>query len=111
MASSKEVPEIIELLIKSGANVHHKSTDKISPLHVSASRGLLQNIKLLIAAGAHVNTGDSSDRTPLFMAVSRGHNEVVQYLIDQGAKVNMEEIHGNFIFKNYFLRYVELRTN
>jgi ankyrin repeat protein len=63
-------PEIAELLIARGANVHAKRSDGKSPLHVAAYHGKYGVVRVLAANGADLsasissNGGEGSDTTP-----------------------------------------------
>ncbi len=78
-------PEICELLIAAGADVHDpdKHESDMTPLHHAAEWGpkvCLQLVDLLIAAGADVNAKDAQGWTALDYATDRGRAEMIEHL-------------------------------
>lgn len=89
--------EIIQYLVKQGADVNSKSTRTIrTPLHIAATHGNLEVVKYLVSNGAKLNVKDYDGNTPLHNALyfiwgkeSEFDNiEMVKYLVDNGANVN-----------------------
>lgn len=88
--------EIIETLIKAGADVNAKTNGGATALMVAAANN--QNpeiIKALINAGADVNAKTNDSWTVLMRAAEYNENaEVVKILIDAGADVNAKTNDG-----------------
>lgn len=80
-------PEIIELLLKHGANVHYQDPRGVSVLLNAMEEAKITTAEALIKAGADVNLPDKAGRTPLMMAARQGNLEVVELLIKHGAKI------------------------
>jgi len=57
--------EVIELLIKKGADVNAKNRDGATPLHAAAFLGRTEAAELLIQKGADVNAKNNNGETPL----------------------------------------------
>lgn len=89
LAVSKGHKELVDLLIRKGADVKVVTSDKIydeyswTPLHYAAKKGFKDIAKLLIAAGADVNAKSDDGKTPLDLALAE---DIKQTLIDLGAK-------------------------
>jgi|GEM_PF-609235 ankyrin repeat protein/serine/threonine protein kinase len=113
--------ELVQQLIKDGANVAIGDRDKRTPLHYATTKEvaalLMLNINardksgdtplhiavqdnrpeivyFLIVNGAKVNVKNSEGQTPLHIAVQDNRPEIVSFLIDNGAKVNVENNYG-----------------
>ncbi|MEG5038185.1 MULTISPECIES: ankyrin repeat domain-containing protein [unclassified Microcoleus] len=107
--------ELVEQLIKDGANVaildsekrtplHYATTKEVAallmldinamdeygntPLHLAVDRGSQDIAELLIANGARVNARNENGQTPLYRAIAIGHNEIAALLINNGTDVN-----------------------
>ena len=89
---------IVELLIKSGADVNSKTTFGYTPLHLAVDRDFIDDstamVKLITDAKAELNgrSGDKRTPTPLHRAVANGHLDVVKILIKAGAEINTTAI-------------------
>jgi len=107
--------ELVQQLIKDGANVairdsykrtplHYATTKEVAallmldinaidqsgntPLHLAVDRGSQDIAELLIANGARVNARNANGQTPLYRAIAIGHNEIAALLINNGTDVN-----------------------
>ena len=107
--------ELVQQLIKDGANVvirdrgkrtplHYATTKEVAallmldinamdqsgntPLHLAVDRGSQDIAELLIANGARVNVRNENGQTPLYRAIAIGHNEIAALLINNGTDVN-----------------------
>ena len=85
--------EIVELLIKAGADLHATTVSMLGgggwiPLHSAARQGHREIVELLIANGTDVNSRDSAGKSTLHDAALEGHKEIVELLIIKGADLN-----------------------
>ena len=81
--------ELVELLIKSGADVNARDLQRETPLHIAAQNGNREIAELLIKSGADVNDNKFYiNSPPLHTALSFRNIEVAKLLIDNGADVN-----------------------
>jgi ankyrin repeat protein len=69
--SSKDVNDMIRLLVEKGLPVDTKSADGQTPLHWAAKRSTPEVVGLLIELGADPTIETNDSRTPLHEAVSR----------------------------------------
>jgi len=94
-AISEERVDVIEALIRNGADVNVKDEYGRTPLRRAAQFCQKKIVELLIANGADVNAADSKyGATPLFQAVMNGDIEVVKILVAAGADVKAKTKDG-----------------
>jgi ankyrin repeat protein len=88
MAIDRGHVEIVECLLKAGANPHCGSTSTTA-LGLAAENGEAEMIQLLLARRVDVNTPIAPDGwTALLVAIKNGHRSIVQLLVTAGANVN-----------------------
>jgi ankyrin repeat protein len=92
MAVRDDSPDIVKLLINSGADVNIGSTRlKFTPLHIAARKGDAELVNLLIDSGSVVNLPNHEGTSALHYAVRAGKNEIVELLIANGAEINIKD--------------------
>ncbi|KAL4227063.1 Ankyrin repeat [Mactra antiquata] len=91
--------EMVELLLKSGANPNfHK--DMYTVLMAACGAGGFKEddvenvIRILLGKGAKANTYDRYHTSPLMYAAREGHSEVLEMLVEAGANVNKQDNRG-----------------
>ncbi|XP_046551962.1 putative ankyrin repeat protein RF_0381 isoform X2 [Haliotis rubra] len=105
---SQDIADIVETLLKAGADINAKDDKGKTPL-MTAIEGISKQregesnlIPQLIARGANVNAQDSVGQTPLMMAVAAGHD--ISPLLTTGADVNSKNKSGktalHFVSRN-----------
>lgn len=92
--------EMVERLLKAGADANAVSKEKVTPLYLAAQRGHAKVVHVLLDSGAkpdlaanyygppHTRRWGSNifdGCTPLYVAAENGHTEVVQLLLAHGA--------------------------
>jgi ankyrin repeat protein len=84
--------EIVDILLRAGANPNHGNSDKMTATHVAALDGNYDAMTSLIANQADINIMSETGVTPLMLAAAKGHYDVVNLLLRNGAKnlVNKE---------------------
>ena len=96
LASEHGYTDIIELLLKRGANVN-ETNGRRTGLYEASANGHYDTMELLIKAGADVNAECyiyQQNETPLLVAVRYGFFEGVDLLVRSGADVNKVPKYG-----------------
>ena len=87
-ASSFSTPEVVNLLIKKGADVKATDSKGYTALHLAKS---IENAEILIKNGADINKALAEGRdTPLLYAIFNSQFDLAEYLINNGADVNVK---------------------
>lgn len=92
LAVCADDPEMVSLLLGSGASPEQKHTEMGLPLEIAASRGRMPVLKALLEAGL-----DPNDRTlgyPLVTAVKHGQSGAAWLLLAHGADPNVARADG-----------------
>lgn len=77
-AASAGHVDIIELLLKHGADVNAQSSTGNTPLMYACAGGHVAAVKLLLSNGANVEDHNENGHTPLMEAASAGHVAVAK---------------------------------
>lgn len=80
--------QIVDCLLKNGANIDERLKDGTSPLHLAASSGHTEIVETLLKHGASANVKKHNGASPLHEAASTGCSESVKLLLEFGARVN-----------------------
>ena len=96
-ASECGYDDIIEILLKGGADLHMSDCCGETALMKASAEGHLSSMKLLINSGASVNEGNVFTRSPLLEATFFNRTECMKFLISAGAEVNF--------FSDYFVDF------
>ena len=94
MASSRGHLNVVELLLKIGAQHDSRNRSGRTPLHEAARCGQKDVVKLLIDYGTDVDIKYDNGETPLSCAANRGHMDTVQLLLKMGADPNARSRRG-----------------
>lgn len=96
-AGEGDADEVTRLLV-SGVDVHTRSKDGETALHVAAIRGDLPTVRALMSAGAEVDArtppGQTLYMTPAMWALYHGHTELVSMLLQAGADPHAADENG-----------------
>lgn len=90
-------PEIVEILIRNGADFNIATSDGTTPLHHVTRNGHKHAraiISALIRNGVDVNHADLRGKTALHMAAAWGRESLVRLLIRHGAEGDAVDDHG-----------------
>jgi ankyrin repeat protein len=112
-AAAQSQPDMVELLIKHGANVNARSIVRdwqrrvtaegrpkimnhggLTPLLYAAREGCIECAKHLVKAKADINLADPDGMTPLNLAITNMRFDLAAYLISAGADVNKWDFFG-----------------
>jgi ankyrin repeat protein len=112
-AGAQLQPEMVKLLLASGAQVDARSTVRewtrkvsseprpkelaqggLTPLMFAARTGCIECAELLLGAGADINRTDPYGVTPLVVATLNLQNDFAAYLVEKGADINQWDLYG-----------------
>jgi ankyrin repeat protein len=112
-ATAQRHPDMVGLLIKSGADVNVRATVRewprritaegrpkdllhagLTPLLYAAREGCIECARHLLAAGSDINLPDPDGTTPLVIALMNLHFDFARFLIESGADVNRWDFFG-----------------
>ncbi len=80
--------ELVQYLVRQGADIETRNSDGYRPLHAAASRNHEEIARFLIEEGADIEAAPRfSDDTPLAIAAAHGSPDVLQLLLSRGARV------------------------
>ncbi|MEX0271439.1 ankyrin repeat domain-containing protein [Leptolyngbyaceae cyanobacterium UHCC 1019] len=88
IAARSGSPQVVELLIKSGANVNSLDESGNAPIHWAATGGFLDVIHCLSENGADLNLRRRDSRLALHCAIDYEQKEVIDFLLNQGVKID-----------------------
>jgi len=83
--------EVVDLLLKAGANPKAANREGATPLWLASINGDAAIIDSLIKAGADANEKLPLGRSPLMAAARTGNLDAIKVLLDHGAQVNAKE--------------------
>jgi ankyrin repeat protein len=87
--------ELVQALIRAGAQVNVKNRYAVTPLSLAAVNGSAAVVDALLKAGADANTVGTDGETVLMLAARTGKPEPMRLLLDRSADVNARETwHG-----------------
>ena len=95
MALSIDPPsiDILQILIKAGANVNIKMADGKTPLIYAIEKKKIDIVELFLKAGADVDATGTSTYTPLSLACNSKEKEIAQLLFNSGA--DLDKVNGD----------------
>ena len=88
-------PELIRMLLDSGADPESEDQHFAKPLHYATRMKAYRNIKALLAAGVAINSKNLRHETALHLALVAPHEPLVKSLMDAGADVNAIDVCWN----------------
>ena len=84
-AAGEASPEMLTLLLNSGAEVNARQRGGFTPIQATAQNGNLAATRLLLERGADAAARTDDGQTALSFALEGGHEEVVRLLRAHGA--------------------------
>jgi ankyrin repeat protein len=98
MASMYGHIDIVELLLKSGANINKKDGNGYTALYWATARGFKNIIRLLLKSGADTNIINNNGSTALFRAADNKNKKIMALLLKYNADPNIGENQYNPLF-------------
>src|SRR5258706_8049834 len=93
-AAHRDDLEVVDLLIRAGANVNAVTDHRITPLALSCISGRGAVAERLLKGGADPNAALPGGETPLMRAARSNNVATVRVLLAHGADVNAKETRG-----------------
>ena len=90
-AVTRDDSEMVELLMREGADPKLANDYGITPLSMACTNGNSAIAAELLSAGANPNAARATGETPLMTCARSGNAEAVRLLLDQGAEVDAKE--------------------
>ena len=91
VAVKQEAVDVVEFLIKHGADLQREDFYFWTPLHHAASVGNIQIANLLLDNGADLNARCMGFATPLHLSIKNHHPDMTRLLLDRQADVNASD--------------------
>lgn len=85
-AESQHLPELLEALLKAGANPNGQPD--MAPVHIAVARGNSKGLEILLAAGADIRLTCYNDSSLLHEAVRCGYDKLALRLLEAGLPIN-----------------------
>ncbi|KAB5515042.1 ankyrin repeat protein, partial [Coniochaeta sp. 2T2.1] len=79
--------DLVDLLIRYGADINAANSDGKTPLYAAALEGFTQIAEVLLDHGADINIGTTAMLTPLVAASLKNKPETVRMLLRRGADI------------------------
>ncbi len=80
MAAGLKKPQLVEFLIKHGADINNVTGDGRTPLMAACEAGCIKSVKMLVKNDAKTGLKDNKGRTALQISEEEGHTEIVNFL-------------------------------
>ena len=87
----RDEANMVRLLVSKGCNVHARTKEGLTALHIASQSGSYSIVEALLQHGADVDCTVNNGITPLHFASMLGRHEVVETLLKHGADVNSAE--------------------
>lgn len=88
--------EIVKILLDIGADINHKTLNRMTPIMIATNLGQNKIVEELINRGADVNVDANNDSTPFSIAINKGYIEIVKLIINApNFDINFLDINRN----------------
>jgi hypothetical protein len=98
VASRRGPADVVELLLRKGAQPNAHNDRCWTPLHIASQEGAVNFVQCLLAQGADVNVEDGDRRTPLHLASNNKAIRTAQLLTRHGDNVYARNKDGQIPF-------------
>jgi ankyrin repeat protein len=86
--------EVVQTLVKRGADVHSRSKGGFTALLFASQQGDIASARVLLAAGADVNEATPLNGPALVVAAASCHEQLAIFLLESGADPNDADAYG-----------------
>ncbi|EXL65403.1 hypothetical protein FOPG_18367 [Fusarium oxysporum f. sp. conglutinans race 2 54008] len=93
-AAKDGLVEVVNQLLKNGADVTSRDDDGWAPINLAAGKGHEAVARLLVEKGAALEAKDNDGNTPLSRVAINGHEAVAKLLVEKGANLEAEDEDG-----------------
>ncbi|XP_051169281.1 ankyrin-2-like [Leptopilina boulardi] len=83
--------QLVDILLKNGADVNIVNEDGKTPLYVATKLNNIQLVEILLKNGADVNIANHLGETALYVATEENNIQLVDILLKNGAKLNGQD--------------------
>ncbi|KAL8858821.1 MAG: hypothetical protein Q9178_004738 [Gyalolechia marmorata] len=90
-ASGYGTTEMVDMLLKSGANINSDDQDGATALHMALGNGKIDIVNLLLARGAVMESLGAFGKAPLHYAAQGGNEDCLLAVLRSGADVNRQD--------------------
>ena len=106
---SGDIIEATQLILSNTINVHERSSDNMTALHVASEEGVDEIVRLLLQKGALINAADDWGFTPLHHAAFNRAFYTAQILLATGANTTITDLIGKRTALHYAVGSGSLR--
>ncbi|MCY4429718.1 MAG: ankyrin repeat domain-containing protein [Rhodospirillales bacterium] len=93
-SACSDAREVVESLLKRGADIDALDTDGVAPIHVAAGWGVQSAAAFLLDHGADIHCRDGNGDTPLHHAAEGDSASLIQLLLSRGASIRATNATG-----------------
>ncbi|XP_046562245.1 ankyrin repeat domain-containing protein 50-like [Haliotis rubra] len=87
--------QMVELLVKHGADLSHRAALGGNILNLACRRGKIEVVKYVLSLNTvDINTRGFKKRTPVMIAAAHGHKEAVELLVKNDADLSLRDSNG-----------------
>ena len=94
-AADRGQTQLVNYLIRAGADVNYSDHNGITALHAAARNGHTDCVKRLVKSGVDVNKMDKEGNTSLMVAAMNGYYNCIEHLMKKGADKDFADDMGN----------------
>lgn len=93
-AFTSHVPELLQILLKKGANLHNKDIIGWTCLEYAIIGERLKSVAFLLDTGSNINQRDCDGRTPIMTCVCFSNVEILGHLLNRNADIDACDTRG-----------------
>jgi Ankyrin repeats (many copies) len=95
--------DMVDLLLRHGANVNSPNFLERTPIHETAANGNLEIAQTLVRHGADLNALDNDGNPPHFYTIIHPKIAIFEYFIELGANLKQQNFYGQTILDYFFM--------